>query len=160
MSIYVTKSFMSEYEEYEKYFREIWNRRVLTNQGPFVQELENKLKSFLGVENFHYVTNGTIALQRAIRAFDIEDGEIITTPFSYVATTSSILWERCEPVFVDIEPDNFTIDVNKICNARALNILISINFFEQFGNPNQLLKIVEIYYLFLLIFIYQDIICV
>ena len=114
MTIYVTKSFMPEYEEYEKYFREIWNRRVLTNQGPFVQELENKLKSFLGVENFHYVTNGTIALQLAIRALDIEDGEIITTPFSYVATTSSILWERCKPVFVDIEPDNFTIDVNKI----------------------------------------------
>lgn len=114
MSIYVTKSFTPPIDEYIIKVKEIFNRGILTNQGPCVLELEEKLRSFLGVENIHYVTNGTIALQLALAALDIADGEIITTPFSYVATISSILWERCKPVFVDIEPNNFTIDTNKI----------------------------------------------
>lgn len=114
MSIYVTKSFTPPVDEYVNYVKEIFARGVLTNQGSCVIELEDKLRSFLGVENIHYVTNGTIALQLALAALNISEGEIITTPFSYVATTSSILWERCKPVFVDIEPNNFTIDTNKI----------------------------------------------
>lgn len=117
MSIYVTKSFMPPIEEYTKYIERIYSLSVLTNQGPLLKELEDKLSSYLNVKNFQYVTNGTIALQIALKALDIEDGEIITTPFSYVATTSSILWEKCKPVFVDIETDNFTIDVNKIEQA-------------------------------------------
>lgn len=114
MSIYVTKSFMPPIAEYNKYVAGIFERCFLTNQGPLVQELEKKLSEYLGVENLHYVTNGTVALQLALAALDINDGEIITTPFSYVATTSSILWQRCTPRFVDIEPNNFTIDVDKI----------------------------------------------
>lgn len=114
MSIYVTKSFTPPVDEYVNYVKEIFARGVLTNQGSCVIELEDKLRSFLGVENIHYVTNGTIALQLALAALNISEGEIITTPFSYVATISSILWERCKPVFVDIEPNNFTIDTNKI----------------------------------------------
>lgn len=117
MSIYVTKSFIPPLEEYNKYISDIFARGVLTNQGPNVQELQDKLSKYLGVENFHYLTNGTVALQLALSCLDINDGEIITTPFSYVATTSSILWQRCKPVFVDIEPDNFTIDTNKIESA-------------------------------------------
>ena len=117
MSIYVTKSFMPPLQEYNKYIAKIFENGVLTNQGPNVQELQKNLSGYLGVKNFHYVTNGTVALQLALSALDIHDGEIITTPFSYVATTSSILWERCKPVFVDIEPNNFTIDVNKIESA-------------------------------------------
>lgn len=117
MPIYVTKSFMPPIEEYNKYVQRIFERGILTNQGPNVQELQTKLSEYLGVDNFHYLTNGTIALQLALSALDINDGEIITTPFSYVATTSSILWQRCKPVFVDIEPNNFTIDVNKIETA-------------------------------------------
>lgn len=114
MSIYVTKSFTPPVDEYVNYVKEIFARGVLTNQGSCVIELEDKLRSFLGVENIHYVTNGTIALQLALAALNISEGEIITTPFSYVATISSILWERCKPVFVDIEPNNFTINTNKI----------------------------------------------
>ena len=112
--MFVTKSFLPPLGEYEFYIKKIFENGQLTNQGPLLKELEEKLKTFLGVENFHYVTNGTIAIQLALKALGIEEGEIITTPFSYVATTSSILWERCTPVFVDIEPDNFTIDANKI----------------------------------------------
>ena len=117
MTIYVTKSFMPPIKEYEKYLESIYSSGVLTNQGPLATEFEEKMCSFLGVKDFQYVTNGTIALQLALSALDIHAGEIITTPFSYVATTSSILWERCKPVFVDIEADNFTIDVNKIEEA-------------------------------------------
>ena len=114
MSTYVTKSFMPSFEEYTNILKTVWDSGVLTNQGPCVQRLETQMKDFLNVQNFHYLTNGTIALQLALRALDITEAEIITTPFSYVATTSSILWERCHPVFVDIEKNNFTIDVDKI----------------------------------------------
>lgn len=119
--IFVTKSFMPPKEEYFDYINKIYENGVLTNQGPLLKELEAKLSSFLGVENLQFITNGTIALQLALNALDIEDGEIITTPFSYVATTSSILWERCKPVFVDIEPDNFMIDTDKIEAAITPN---------------------------------------
>lgn len=112
--INVTKTFLPPILEYKEYLDMIWQNAQLTNQGPLLTNLEGKLKTFLNVANLQYVTNGTIALQIALKALDIEDGEIITTPFSYVATTSSIIWERCKPVYVDIEPDNFSIDVNKI----------------------------------------------
>lgn len=114
MAIYVTKPFLPPEEEYFKYVKEVFAKGVLTNGGALAQSFEQKMAKFLGVEHFAYVTNGTIALQLALKALGIEDGEVITTPFTYVATTSSILWERCKPVFVDIEPDNFTIDADKI----------------------------------------------
>lgn len=117
MKTFVTKSFMPMLAEYENYLKKVYESGVLTNQGPCVQELEKKLAEYLRVPNFQYVTNGTIALQLALKALEIEEGEIVTTPFSYVATTSSILWERCKPVFVDIETNNFTIDVAKIEQA-------------------------------------------
>lgn len=117
MAIYVTKPFLPPEEEYFKYAKEVFASGILTGQavsGPQGRALEQKLSSFLNVKNFQIVTNGTIALQLALKALGIEDGEVITTPFTYVATTSSILWERCKPVFVDIEPDNFTLDAAKI----------------------------------------------
>ena len=80
---------MPPLEEYNKYIAGIFDQGVLTNQGPYVQELQQKLSAFLGVNNFHYVTNGTVALQLALAALDINDGEIITTPFSYSAPVYS-----------------------------------------------------------------------
>ena len=112
--IFVTRTFLPPVEDLNGYIGEIYKTKQLTNQGPLVKKLEFKLKQYLNVENFHFVTNGTIALQLALRALDIEEGEVITTPFTYVATTSAILWEKLKPVYVDIEPDNFTIDPNKI----------------------------------------------
>ncbi|HEX3933758.1 MAG TPA: DegT/DnrJ/EryC1/StrS family aminotransferase [Puia sp.] len=111
--INVTKSYLPPLEEYVKYLEGIWERGHLTNHGPLVNELEEKLRQYLGVRHFFFVNNGTIAIQIAIKALNLQ-GEIITTPFSYVATTSSIAWENCTPVFVDIDPDNFTIDASKI----------------------------------------------
>lgn len=114
MSIFVTRPFLPPKEKFLKKVSDIFDRGILTNQGPNLRELEEKMRVFLDTDSFHYITNGTIALQLALRASNITEGEIITTPFSYVATVSSILWERCTPVFVDIETDNFTINVTKI----------------------------------------------
>ncbi len=111
--INVTKSFLPPLAEYVKYLEGIWERGHLTNHGPLVNELEEKLRTYLGVKHLFFVNNGTIALQIAIKALDLK-GEIITTPFSYVATTSSIVWENCSPVFVDIDENDFTIDVDRI----------------------------------------------
>ncbi len=114
--INVTKPFLPPQEKYTNLVKGIWERAWLTNNGPLVQELEMKLKQYLNVSSLHYVSNGTIALQLAIKALDLS-GEIITTPFSFVATTTAILWEGCTPVYVDIRPDTLCIDADKIEEA-------------------------------------------
>jgi len=111
--INVTKSYLPPLDEYVKYLEKIWDSGWLTNHGVMVQDLETKLKEYLGVPYLHYVSNGTIAIQIALRALEIR-GEVITTPFSYVATTNSILWEHCQPIFVDIDAHTFCIDPQKI----------------------------------------------
>lgn len=123
--INVTKAFLPPKEEYEKYLGTIWENYWLTNQGPLVQELERKLKEHLGVEHLLFVSNGTIAIQLAIKALELK-GEIITTPFSYVATTTSVLWENCTPVFADIEAKSFCIDpscIEKLITPKTSAIL-------------------------------------
>ncbi|WP_113922806.1 DegT/DnrJ/EryC1/StrS family aminotransferase [Cognataquiflexum aquatile] len=112
----VTKPFLPPKEEYNRYLDGIWERNWLTNNGPLVNELELKLKSHLDVNHLLFTNNGTIAIQIAIKALGLT-GEIITTPFSYVATTSSIVWEGCTPVFVDIDPKTLNIDPSKIEEA-------------------------------------------
>ncbi len=129
----VTKPFLPPREEYEKFLEGIWSRNCLTNNGPLVQELESKLSAYLGCNNLLFVGNGTIALQIAIKALDLK-GEIITTPFSYVATTSSIVWEGCTPVFTDIDPDTLNIDANKI-EEGITNKTQAILATHCFGNP-------------------------
>lgn len=113
MIIPVTKPFLPAEEDYQHYVREIWQRQWLTNNGPLVNDLELKLKEYLNLNHLLFLTNGTVALQIAIKALNLT-GEIITTPFSYVATTSSIVWEQCVPRFVDIDEKTFNIDVTKI----------------------------------------------
>lgn len=112
----VTKSFLPPLDEYVLYLREIWDSNQLTNNGPLVKQLEKQLKDYLGVKHLFFVSNGTIALQIAIKALGLQ-GEIITTPFSYVATTSSIVWEGCTPVFVDIDPQTLCINASLIESA-------------------------------------------
>jgi dTDP-4-amino-4,6-dideoxygalactose transaminase len=129
----VTKPFLPDLDTYQAYVRGIWERRHLTNNGPLVQELEAGLKQHLGIENLLFLGNGTIAIQIAIKALGLT-GEVITTPFSYVATTSSLVWEGCEPVFVDIDPQTLNIDPSKIEAAitpRTSGILAT----HVFGNP-------------------------
>ncbi len=106
----VTKPFLPPEEEYYDLVRSAFRRNWLTNNGPLLNELELKLKEFLGVNHGIVVSNGTIALQIAIKALGMT-GKVLTTPFSYIATASSLAWEGCTPIFVDIEPDSFNVSV-------------------------------------------------
>ncbi|WP_114781595.1 DegT/DnrJ/EryC1/StrS family aminotransferase [Botryobacter ruber] len=137
--INVTKTYLPPIEEYIHLLYGVWDRVHLTNNGPLALELEKQLKDYLGVKHLFFVSNGTIALQIAIKALDLK-GEIITTPFSYVATTSSIVWENCKPKFVDIEPDSFTIDADKIESAINENTS-AIMATHVFGIPCNVNKI-------------------
>lgn len=119
-SIYVTQSFLPPFEEYNNRLQEIWESGQLTNQGKNVLELEQTLKNHLGVNHLAAVCNGTIALQVAFKALELK-GDVITTPFSYVATVSSLVWEGLNPVFVDIKPDDLCIDPAKIEAAITKN---------------------------------------
>lgn len=112
-NIFVTRPFLPPLEEYKKYIDIIWNNRYLTNGGPLVEQLEDKLKEYLGVKHVFFVSNGTVAIQLAIKALGIKKS-IITTPFTFAATTNAILAENCKPVFADIDPLSFCIDPNKI----------------------------------------------
>lgn len=131
--INVTKTFLPPLEEYRIHLERIWKNQWLTNRGELVLELEEKLKKHLGVNSILITNNGTIPLQIALKLLGNE-GEIITTPFSYIATTSSIIWENCKPVFVDINPEYLTIDEAKIeqsITTKTTAILTT----HVFGNP-------------------------
>jgi dTDP-4-amino-4,6-dideoxygalactose transaminase len=140
--INVTQSFLPPKEEYIKYLDKIWDNHWLTNNGPLVLELQEKLKSHLSVNHLLFTGNGTIAIQLAIKALNIT-GDIITTPFSYCATTTSILWENCNPIFVDIDPTNFNIDANKIEASITPNTK-AIMATHVYGIPCDVEKIEEI----------------
>ena len=131
--INVTQTFLPPIEEYTRLLNRAWDNKWITNRGELLVELEEKLSDFLNVENFFITTNGTLPLQIAIKALGITK-EIITTPFSYVATTSSIVWENCTPIFVDIEAETLTIDCSKI-EAAITSETQAILVTHVFGNP-------------------------
>lgn len=142
--IMVTKTFMPPKAEYFSFLENIFDTGGhVTNQGPLVGQLEEKLKSYLQVENLHYVTNGTVAIQLALSALGLNGGEIITTPFSYVATSSAILWQGCRPVFVDISPNNFTINADLI-EEKITQKTRAIVAVHVFGRACEVEKIQEI----------------
>ena len=131
--ITVTKTFLPPQAEYNAILKRAWDAGWITNRGALVLELEEKLKGYLKVPNILATTNGTLPLQIAIKALGLT-GEIITTPFSYVATTSSIVWEGCTPVFVDIHQEYLTIDETKI-EAAITSKTTGILATHVFGNP-------------------------
>lgn len=138
----VTKPFLPDISEYEYLLKGIWQREWLTNMGPLASDLEIKLKNHLRLDHLIFVTNGTIALQMAIKALELT-GEIITTPFSFIATTSSIVWEGAQPVFVDIDEETLNIDINKIEKAitkKTTAILAT----HVYGNPCNVIAIDKI----------------
>lgn len=138
----VTKSFFPPIEEYNFQLKRIWQNQWLTNRGELVRELERKLINYLGVKHLSLTTNGTLPIQIAIKAMGLS-GELITTPFSYVATTSAIVWEKCTPVFVDIDPEHLTIDEKKI-EAAITDKTTAILATHVFGNPCNLEIIAQI----------------
>ncbi|MEO6819300.1 MAG: DegT/DnrJ/EryC1/StrS family aminotransferase [Ginsengibacter sp.] len=138
----ITRPFFPPQKEYEEYLSGIWNRHWLTNMGPLHSQLEMELKFYLNVSHLIYVNNGTIALQMAIKALDLK-GDIITTPFSFIATTSSIVWEGCNPVFVDINKNSLNIDPSKI-EAAITPETTAILATHVYGNPCDVIEIEKI----------------
>ena len=114
--IFVTQPAMPPLEDFHPFLKQIWDTKILTNGGPFHQELEKALCEYLGVKYISLFCNGTIALVTALQALGIK-GEVITTPYSFVATTHSLVWNNIKPVFVDIDPKTFNLDPNKIEEA-------------------------------------------
>lgn len=130
----VNQPFLPPKSAYIEMIDEVWDRSWLTNNGPNLRLLEENIQKFLGLNNKPVVVNnGTIALQIAIKSLGLK-GEIITTPFSYVATASSIVWENCKPVFADIDPETFNIapsSIEKLISKNTTAILGT----HVFGNP-------------------------
>ena len=140
--IYVTEPFLPPLDEYVDQLKVVWQRNRLTNDGPLVQELEEKLSRRFTIDHVVFLNNGTTALQIAINVLELK-GEIITTPFSYVATTSSIVWEKSKPVFVDINPETLNIDPAKI-EEKITPSTTGIIATHVFGNPCEVEKIEKI----------------
>jgi dTDP-4-amino-4,6-dideoxygalactose transaminase len=114
--IYVTQPFLPPFEEFTPYLKQIWENKVLTNGGPYHQQLEKELCEYLEVKHISLFTNATIGLVTALQALRIT-GEVITTPYSFVATAHSLLWNGIKPVFVDVDPDTLNLDPAKIEGA-------------------------------------------
>ena len=134
--IHVTKSYLPDINDYIQYLEKIWANQHLTNDGPLVKELEAKLAEYLEVEHFIYVGNGTIALQLAIKALGLS-GDVITTPFSYCATTNSLIWEKCNPIYADIDPVTLTVTseyIKQKINSNTQAILTT----HVYGNAGDL----------------------
>lgn len=140
--INVTKTFVPNKDKYKEYVDEILDSGWFTNNGRFVQQLEKRLEEFLGVKNVLLVSNGTLALQIAYKALEL-GGEAITTPFTFVATTSSLVWEGLSPVFSDIDSDTYCLDPNKIEEkiTEKTSVIVPVHVF---GNPCDVEKIDEI----------------
>ena len=133
MTIPVTKPYLPERKKLDAYIDKIYDSNWLTNNGPLVQEFENRLAQYLGVKYILPVVNGTLALQVAYKVLDLK-GEVITTPFSFVATTSSLMWEGLKPVFADIDPETFNIDPKEI-EKKITSKTSAILPVHVFGNP-------------------------
>lgn len=131
--IRVTKTFLPPMEDYHQIIKEIWDSNQIANGGKLLFDLQRELQQFLKVENIVLTANGTLPLQIALKNL-AGNGEVITTPFSYVASTSAIVWENCTPIFVDIHPEYLTIDENKI-EAAITESTTAILATHVFGNP-------------------------
>lgn len=114
--INVTKTYLPDLKKYQNYVEKIFKSGWLTNNGELVQKLRFQLKQYLGVNNIILVSNGTLALQLAYKLLNLKD-YVITTPFSFVATVSSLVWEGLTPKFVDIDIETFNIDSDKIIQS-------------------------------------------
>ena len=131
--LYVTQPSLPPLDEFQLLLREIWESKILTNGGPFHESLEQALCEYLGVKYISLFANGTLALITALRALDIE-GEVITTPYSFIATAHSLLWNGIDPVFVDIDPQNFNLAPDKI-EAAITSETQAILPVHCYGNP-------------------------
>ncbi len=140
--IYVTRPFLPPLEEFCEALREIWDNQWLTNNGPVVQRYTQKLADYFGTNNLCLFSNGTLALQIGLQGMGIT-GEVITTPFTFVATTHALYWNKIRPVFVDIEPDYYTLDPAKV-EAAITPWTTAILAVHVYGHPCRLNELADI----------------
>jgi dTDP-4-amino-4,6-dideoxygalactose transaminase len=140
--INVTKTYLPNKEKYKQYVDEIYANGWITNSGPLVQKLEKRLAEYLGVKNIVLVSNGTVALEIAYRTLGLK-GFVVTTPFSFVATTSSLVTNGLLPIFADIDSNTLNIDAHKIEDAITLNTSAILGV-HVFGNACEVEKIEDI----------------
>lgn len=140
--IYVTQPALPPLNEFTEYLQQIWDNKILTNNGPFHQQFEKALADYLGVKYISVFSNGTLALMTALQALRIT-GEVITTPFSFVATTHSLWWNNIKPVFVDIEPEFLNLDPEKV-EAAITPQTTAIMPVHVYGNPCNLERLQQI----------------
>jgi dTDP-4-amino-4,6-dideoxygalactose transaminase len=140
--INVTQPFLPPLKEFLPLLNEIWDSKILTNAGPFHQKFEKELTNYLNIKNISLFSNGTIAIISALQALRIT-GDVITTPYSFVATSHALLWNNINPIFVDIDPSTFNIDPNKI-EAAITPQTTAILAVHCYGNPCDTEKIQKI----------------
>lgn len=140
--VFVTQPYLPPLDEFIPYLQQIWDNKILTNCGPFHQQLEDALCEYLGVPYISLFSNGTLALITALQSLRIT-GEVITTPYSFVATAHSLLWHGNKPVFVDVEPDTLNLDPEKI-EAAITPQTTAIMPVHCYGNPCDVTKIQKI----------------
>lgn len=140
--IYVTQPFLPPLSEFHRGLEEIWESKILTNDGPILKRFETKLSGYTDTQNLCLFANGTLALQIGLQGLGIK-GEVITTPFTFVATTHALYWNNIRPVFCDIEPDYYTIDPDKV-EELITPWTTAILAVHVFGHPCKLEKLEQI----------------
>lgn len=140
--IYVTRPFLPPLDEFSRGLEEIWTSRWLTNNGPVLKRFTDQLCNYFETDNLCLFNNGTLALQIALQGMEIS-GEVITTPFTFVATTHALFWNKVRPVFVDIEPDYYTLDPEKV-EAAITPWTTAILATHVYGHPCKLNKLADI----------------
>jgi dTDP-4-amino-4,6-dideoxygalactose transaminase len=133
-SLHVTKVFLPPFEEYCDLLRQIWATHIVTNDGPLYRQFEDELRQYTKIDHLACLSNGTLALQLALRALELNGRDIITTPFTHVASSDSLLWEQCRPIYVDIDPETLNIDSTKI-EAKITDGAGGIVAVHVYGNP-------------------------
>ena len=140
--IYVTRPFLPSLDEFSKGLEEIWSNEWLTNNGPVLQRFQKELSRYFGTDNLCLFNNGTLALQIALQGLRLS-GEVITTPFTFVATTHALYWNKIRPVFVDIEPEHYTLDPTKV-EAAITPWTTAILAVHVYGYPCRLQELADI----------------
>lgn len=138
----IVKPYLPSLEKYQDYIKDVFERNWLTNNGPLVQTLEKRLAEYLGVEHILLVANGTLALQVAYAALGIE-GKVLTTPFSFAATASSLVWDNLQPEFIDIDKNSLNLDISKI-SKQQLALASAVLPVHVFGNPCEVERLEEL----------------
>jgi len=141
--LHVTKVFLPPFEEYCDLLRQIWDTHIVTNDGPLYQQFEDEVRQYTGVGHLVCLGNGTLALQLALRALELGGSEVITTPFTHVASSDALFWEQCHPVYVDIDPETLNLDPEQI-ETKLTDRTAAILGVHVYSNPCDTDRIGEI----------------